>query len=115
MIQSPHNTLRTDVRALAATRTLDDSIALLNGWDREYRAAVLQQFLFGCDRMRTPRRPNRFRQRDVARALRAAKATGGGHVEIDPITGKLSVIPAKPDTQASVLDEWLAKRKTDAH
>jgi hypothetical protein len=79
----------------------------------EMPAAAMADIL-GCRKRKPTRGASRFRQRDVARALRAAKATGGGYVEIDPVTGKLSVIPIKSDAQANVLDEWLAKRKTDA-
>ena len=43
---------------------------------------------------RKPRTPNRFRERELARALRAAKSAGGERVEIDPATGKISVILA---------------------
>ena len=35
---------------------------------------------------------NRFRERELARALRAAKRAGGERVEIDPATGKISVL-----------------------
>jgi len=42
-----------------------------------------------------PRRPSRFRALEVARAIRAAKAAGGERVEIDPATGRISVIVGK--------------------
>jgi hypothetical protein len=40
----------------------------------------------------TPRGPGRFRERELARAVRAAKAAGGERVEVDPNTGKITVI-----------------------
>jgi hypothetical protein len=43
---------------------------------------------------RPPRTENRFRERELARAVRAAKAAGGSRVEIDPGTGRISVIIA---------------------
>jgi hypothetical protein len=39
-----------------------------------------------------PRTPSRFRERELARALRAAKAAGSERVEVDPTTGKITVI-----------------------
>jgi hypothetical protein len=39
-----------------------------------------------------PRRKNRFNEREVARAGRAAKAVGAERVEVDPETGKISII-----------------------
>jgi hypothetical protein len=53
-------------------------------------------------RRRTPRTPNRFRERELARAVRAAKSAGGSRVEIDPGTGRISVIigeHAEPETK----------------
>jgi hypothetical protein len=61
-----------------------------------------------------PRGPNRFRQNDVARALRAAKAAGGGRVDVDPISGKISITLTNADEPPAPFDEWLAKRKTNA-
>ena len=43
-------------------------------------------------RKSTPRTPNRFRERELARAVRAAKAAGCERVEVDPTTGKITVI-----------------------
>jgi hypothetical protein len=65
----------------------------------------------------SPRTETRFRERELARALRAAKAAGGERVEIDPRTGKISVILTKPsDPPASDLDNWIAKKgEKDAH
>jgi hypothetical protein len=39
-----------------------------------------------------PRTPSRFRERELARALRAAKAAGSERVEVNPATGKITVI-----------------------
>lgn len=39
-----------------------------------------------------PRRQNRFNEREVARAGRAGKAIGAERVEVDPATGKISII-----------------------
>ena len=41
---------------------------------------------------RPPRRKNRFNEREVARAGRAGKAIGAERVEVDPATGKISII-----------------------
>jgi hypothetical protein len=60
------------------------------------------------------RRPATFRQHDLTRALRAARAAGlevSGY-EIDPATGKIHVntgAQTSKDTGASDLDKWLAK------
>ena len=42
------------------------------------------------------RTENRFRERELARVVRAAKKGGGERVEIDPQTGRYLVILAKP-------------------
>jgi hypothetical protein len=39
-----------------------------------------------------PRTPSRFRERELARALRAAKAAGSERVEVNPATGTIVVI-----------------------
>jgi len=41
---------------------------------------------------RPPRRKNRFNEREFARAGRAGKAIGAERVEVDPATGKISII-----------------------
>ena len=49
----------------------------------------------------TPRRSaNRFNQREIARAVRAVRDTGEAveRVDIDPASGRISVILAKPGT-----------------
>ena len=48
-----------------------------------------------------PRTENRFRFRELARAVRAARAAGGERVEVDPLTGKISVVIKPPDEQAA--------------
>jgi hypothetical protein len=50
---------------------------------------------------RPPRTRNRFRQRELARALRAAKAAGGELVEIDPQSGKITITIGKSDASGS--------------
>jgi hypothetical protein len=64
-------------------------------------------------RRRTPRTPNRFRERELARAVRAAKVAGGERVEVDPHTGKISVIVGKPgaDGADNEVENWLSKQK----
>jgi hypothetical protein len=44
---------------------------------------------------RPPRTENRFRERELARAVKAAKAAGGERVEVDPASGKITVIIGK--------------------
>jgi hypothetical protein len=70
------------------------------------------------DNMSTPRKfvprsRNRFRERELARAVRAAKSAGGERVEIDPMTGKISVIIAKPGGESAAdneVENWLSKQ-----
>jgi hypothetical protein len=61
----------------------------------------------------TPRRkPARFRESEVARAVRAAKQAGASTVEVDPASGKITVIVGgKPDetTRGNPWDEVLNK------
>jgi len=58
-----------------------------------------------------PRTPNRFRERELARALRAAKAAGGERVEVDPTTGRIIVIigehaePEPSDTPERIISK----------
>jgi hypothetical protein len=42
-----------------------------------------------------PRSRNRFLETELARAVRAARAAGGERVEVDPHTGKITVIVGK--------------------
>jgi hypothetical protein len=61
----------------------------------------------------TPRSRNRFREAELARAVRAAKDAGGERVEVDPATGKISVIiAAKPGESAAdnEVENWLSKQ-----
>jgi len=58
---------------------------------------------------------NRFLETELARAVRAARAAGGERVEVDPLTGKISVIVgAKSGEQPSDNDveSWLSKQKS---
>jgi hypothetical protein len=58
-----------------------------------------------------PRAPT-FKQRDVAAAIKAARAAGCvvNRIEIDPITGKISVVMGTGEIkEASDLDKWLAQ------
>jgi hypothetical protein len=57
---------------------------------------------------------NRFNQREIARALKAARLAGERpeRVEIDPATGKIAVIIAKTDDgepAKNELDNWIEK------
>jgi hypothetical protein len=64
-------------------------------------------------RARKPRGPNAFKQRDLTRAIRAARAAGedNARIEIDK-DGKIVVILGKPQVPApelvSDVDKWLA-------
>ena len=52
---------------------------------------------------------NRFNQREVSRALRAVRDSGTpvDRVEIDPASGKIAVILARPNSEAaSDKNEW---------
>jgi hypothetical protein len=58
---------------------------------------------------RPPRSPGRFKEREVARALRATRLAGETptSVEVDPTTGKISVMLAKPGAEAAAdTNEW---------
>lgn len=65
----------------------------------------------------TPRARNRFREVEVARAIRAAKAAGGERVEIDPETGKISVIIGgnKAEVTDNEIESWLSKQGQHAN
>jgi hypothetical protein len=62
--------------------------------------------------------PVSFRQRDLQRALRAAKGVGleVKHFEIDPASGKITVSMAEVGEAKndSSLDRWLAKNAHQA-
>ena len=59
-----------------------------------------------------PRRKNRFNEREVARAGRAGKAIGAERIEVDPATGKISIIITKPGGAQSdnEVENWLNKQ-----
>jgi len=59
----------------------------------------------------SPRSTNRFNSREVARALKAARLAGERpeRVEIDPATGRITVIIAQAgdaSTAAATTNEW---------
>jgi len=57
----------------------------------------------------SPRSSNRFNAREVARAVRAARDAGErpDRVEIDPATGRIVVILAKPgEAETKNHNEW---------
>jgi hypothetical protein len=61
-----------------------------------------------------PRRsPGRFTEREVARALRAARRAGGvvDRVEVDPVSGKIAVILARLGEAPMQQNPWLADEK----
>lgn len=72
MIQTHHSTIQYEVRALEATRSLDESIALLNCWNREHRSAVLQAWAFGGHHHHR-RTPPRALARTMALRIRKAR------------------------------------------
>jgi len=65
---------------------------------------------------RLRRRPCAFKQRDVARAVRGAEAAGleSGRVDIDAVTGKMSMVPATEPKNDSELDRWLTGHPENA-
>jgi hypothetical protein len=59
------------------------------------------------------RGPVLFRQADLTRALRGARAAGVnvGKIEIDPVTGKITITSATEattDGEGDPLDKWMA-------
>lgn len=54
---------------------------------------------------RQRRTENRFRERELARAVRAAKAAGGERVVIDPASGKITVMVGKSDEASTTETE----------
>jgi hypothetical protein len=66
---------------------------------------------------KTPRSPSRFRERELARAVRAAKAGGGERVELDPATGKISVYIGKSGESVAdnETESWLSKQGQHAN
>ena len=65
----------------------------------------------------TPRAPNRFREGELARAVRAAKPGGGERVEVDPATGKISVYIGKSGESLAdnEVESWLTKQGQHAN
>jgi hypothetical protein len=61
-----------------------------------------------------PRSRNRFLETELARAVRAAKAAGGGRVDVNPLTGIISVIvggkPAAGQPSDNEVENWLSKQ-----
>jgi hypothetical protein len=51
------------------------------------------------------RRPSTFRQSDLARAVKVAKALGAERVEVDK-NGKIAIITAKGDSATPSLNPW---------
>ena len=62
------------------------------------------------------RRPCAFTQRDIARAVRGAEAAGirVARVDIEPNTGRISIVPAGISTNDSELDRWLEEQPQNA-
>jgi len=56
------------------------------------------------------RAAGRFKQHDVTRALRATVAAGMTvrQIEIDPITGKITITTGADNKPVSDLDKWMA-------
>jgi hypothetical protein len=57
-------------------------------------------------RPRSPRTENRFRERELARAVKAAKAAGGERVEVDPASGRITVIVGKGVASEAGAKAW---------
>jgi hypothetical protein len=52
------------------------------------------------------RGPNRIRESEIRRAIKAAKKAGGGSVELDPATGRI-IVHLNQDTAAPTTEnEW---------
>jgi hypothetical protein len=56
-----------------------------------------------------PRRKNRFNERELARAGRVGKAVGAERIEVDPATGKISIILPSKGATAHGPDDLLSK------
>ena len=65
--------------------------------------------LYITDPDRWKKRPNRFNQREVERAGRAGKAIGAERVEVDPATGKISIILSSGEGGTVSPDDLLSK------
>ena len=67
-------------------------------------------------RRQVPRGAARIREREVARVMRAAKASGMPvkEITVDPTTGKIAVVVDDRDPTSNDLDTWMAKREKNA-
>jgi hypothetical protein len=123
----PAESLRTPAEAARIEHTesefLDDEDLACAGLMRADRRDLFREFAgeslaaaleraVGRPKTKKAKRPNRFRERELARAVRAAKSAGGERIEIDPTTGKISVILAKPgeSTTDNEVEDWLSKQ-----
>ncbi len=91
-----------------------EHVDMLRAFTQVMRARVREKVTLTLPKHK-PRSPNRFRQRDLARALCVAKP--GDRVDVDPVSGKISVTIAKPGAEPQAvtdLDQWLAKREKNA-
>jgi hypothetical protein len=59
------------------------------------------------------RRPSKFKKTDLTRAAKAVLAAGVGiaRIEIDPVSGKITIIPGSSSNseETSDLDTWMAR------
>jgi hypothetical protein len=62
------------------------------------------------------RGPSKFKKSDAMRAVRATLATGlsVARVEVDPHTGKISVIVGEPDRASTTDNPWEERLRTHA-
>ena len=76
--------------------------AAIRGMGRDGKNPVTTKDSYGAQ-------PCAFKQRDIARAVRGAEAAGVeiGRVDIDPLTGKISIVPTVASKNYSELDSWL--------
>jgi hypothetical protein len=51
------------------------------------------------------RGPNRIRESEIRRAIKAAKKAGGGSVELDPATGRI-IVHLNQDAAQPTENEW---------
>ena len=61
-----------------------------------------------------PRSPGRFRERELARAVRAAKAAGCERVEVDPASGRITVFVGSKLGERladNEVEKWLSKQQ----
>jgi hypothetical protein len=59
----------------------------------------------------------RFKKRDIARAVNAARSVGliVGRIDIDLETGKISIVSAQAAPKDDPLDRWIVKHGTQAN